>query len=209
MKGSLFVVACLQVTAAVASCLPVDFEVPQISIQDEDVNVEVTGITFDKSCDAKKIAVINKELSYAKGMANIAAANIRGQNDLYYASFFSAALRATPNFERDMKDIFKRASELMTQKVNAYPMTFACNNGESLCKKNQYAAFVRDRSKLINFCDVFFDPKKSSVADPSLPAADRLKECKTMTIRQAHRSLAAVIVHELMHTSYASGSSDV
>jgi hypothetical protein len=54
-----------------------------------------------------------------------------------------------------------------------------------------------DKFKNMNFCETFFNEPMM------IGTKERMKECDSMTLREAQRTLSATLIHELTHTKTA------
>lgn len=149
----------------------------------------------DKSCDKHK-ATIEEEMQLAEDMA--AAANKDVEKGDYFKEFFAQSLRASPTFKDDTSQVFGKITQMISGTNEEYIFVVTCNDKTKFCQNPSYYAHMGDEKKTMNFCDRFF------TSDGEIrPTNDREKDCKSLTLREAHRSKAAVLVHELTHTRYA------
>lgn len=79
-----------------------------------------------------------------------------------------------------------------------YVFVVTCKSDSNFCKNKNYYAHMGDDRRTLTLCDQFF------ATDGDIKATnDRANECDSMTLREAHRSKAALLVHEMTHTRYA------
>lgn len=83
--------------------------------------------------------------------------------------------------------------------------TVTCDGNRRMCRNPNYVASMTDignGDRNMNFCDQFFTHPEIK------PAKDRLGECETISLREAHRTRAAMIVHETTHTRFVMHGND-
>jgi hypothetical protein len=149
----------------------------------------------DNGCDAHK-AVIEEEMQLASDMATAASQDVEKGD--YFKNFFAGVLRDAPTFKDETSQSFGKISDMISGTNNDYVFVVTCKPDSKFCKNPSYYAHMGDDRKTLNFCDRFF------ATDGEIKATnDRAKECDSMTLREAHRSKAALLVHEMTHTRYA------
>ncbi|KAH3948791.1 hypothetical protein HBI56_121730 [Parastagonospora nodorum] len=116
----------------------------------------------------------------------------------YFKNFFAQSLRDAPAFRDETSQVFGKITQMMSGTEELYIFAVTCDNDTKFCRKQSYYAHMGDDRRTMNFCDRFF------ATDGDIKATnDRAKECDSMTLREAHRSKAALLVHETTHTRYA------
>jgi hypothetical protein len=149
----------------------------------------------DNTCDNHK-AVIEEEMQLASDMATKASEGVEKGD--YFKNFFAQSLRDAPAFRDETSQVFGKITQMMSGTDELYIFAVTCDNDTKFCRKQSYYAHMGDDRKTMNFCDRFF------ATDGEIKATnDRAKECDSMTLREAHRSKAALLVHETTHTRYA------
>lgn len=149
----------------------------------------------DSSCDAHK-AIIEEEMQLASDMATSASKDVEKGD--YFKNFFAESLRNTPTFKDETSQVLGKISQMISGTNEEYVFVVTCKSDSKFCKNKAYYAHMGDDRRTLNFCDQFFAP------DGDIKATnDRTKECDSMTLREAHRSKAALLVHEMTHTRYA------
>ena len=78
-----------------------------------------------------------------------------------------------------------------------YVFVVTCQQTSRFCSQADYYAHMGDDRKTMNFCDIFFTDGEIKGTN------DRKKDCQTMDLKEAHRSKAAILVHEMTHTRFA------
>jgi hypothetical protein len=149
----------------------------------------------DKSCEKHK-AIIEEEMQLASDMATAASKDV-GKGD-YFKNFFAESLRDSPNFKVETSYVFGKISQMISGTNEEYIFVVTCDDKTKFCQNPSYYAHMGDEKKTMNFCDRFFTKDGETK-----PTNDRVNECKSMTLREAHRSKAALLVHETTHTRYA------
>ncbi|KAH4847848.1 hypothetical protein HBI46_091460 [Parastagonospora nodorum] len=125
------------------------------------------------------------------------AASMDVETGDYFKNFFAEGLRDTPAFKDDTSQIFGKISQMISG-TSEYVFAVTCDNKSKFCQNPSYYAHMGDEKERLNFCDQFFT-KEGQIR----PTNDRVNECKSMTLREAHRSKAALLVHEMTHTRSA------
>lgn len=149
----------------------------------------------DDSCDAHK-AIIEEEMQLASDMATLANKNVEKGD--YFKEFFAQTLRDTPTFKDETSETFGKMSQMISGTNEEYVFVVTCIPDTTLCKNKAYYAHMSDDKKTMNFCNIFF------ATDGDIKGTnDRANQCDSLTLREAHRSKAAALVHELTHTRYA------
>lgn len=149
----------------------------------------------DSSCDAHK-AIIEEEMQLASDMATSASRDVEKGD--YFKNFFAESLRNTPTFKDETSQVLGKISQMISGTNEEYVFVVMCKSDSKFCKNKAYYAHMGDDRRTLNFCDQFF------ASDGDIKATnDRTKECDSMTLREAHRSKAALLVHEMTHTRYA------
>ncbi|KAH4220839.1 hypothetical protein HBI25_051500 [Parastagonospora nodorum] len=126
------------------------------------------------------------------------AANKDIEKGDYFENFFAKSLRDSPTFKDDTSQVFKKITQMISGTNEEYIFVVTCDDKTKFCQNPSYYAHMGDEKKTMNFCNQFFT-KDGEIK----PTNDREKDCKSLTLREAHRSKAAVLVHELTHTRYA------
>jgi hypothetical protein len=148
----------------------------------------------DDSCDANK-AIIEEELQLASDMALATSKDIEKGD--YYKTMFAQSLRSEPTFKKTTARVFDTISGMLSGTKGDYSLVVTCHPSK-FCDNPSYYAYMGDEKKTLNFCETFFE-----TTGPISGTSDREKECDSMTLREAHRSKAALLIHEMTHTKYA------
>ncbi|KAH7380166.1 SGNH hydrolase-type esterase domain-containing protein [Pyrenochaeta sp. MPI-SDFR-AT-0127] len=115
----------------------------------------------------------------------------------YYQNFFAASLRSQPTFKDEIAESFTKISNMASGTNQEYIFEVTCKPSK-FCSDPSYYAHMGDDRQTMNFCDSFFAPTGEIKG-----TNDRTQDCQSMTLKEAHRSKAAVLVHEMTHTRYA------
>lgn len=148
----------------------------------------------DTSCDQSKQSLLQDEMQYAVEMAQAAEANV--QSGVYYDTFFAESLRQNPQFASDAAESFKKIGLMASGTNKEYEFQVTCDNKSRGCAKLGWIAHMNDNSKIMNFCNKFFN-------FPQISNTKNLLDTCNMDLRSAQRTRSAIIVHECTHTSYA------
>ena len=149
----------------------------------------------DDGCNKHK-AIIEEEMQLAEDMAT--AANKDVEKGDYFKNFFAQSLRDSQTFIDDTSQVFGKITQMISGTNEEYIFVVTCNDRTKFCENPSYYAHMGDETKTMNFCSRFFT-KNGEIK----PTNDREKDCESLTLREAHRSKATVLVHELTHTRYA------
>ncbi|KAJ9480771.1 hypothetical protein VN97_g12756 [Penicillium thymicola] len=147
----------------------------------------------DGSCSRKQVQELYKEFTKARSMAREAQLHI--QKDGYFNTFFAAENR-DPSYA---SEVYGRISEMIGGN-GGYHFEVTCNNKRESCQPSQKGDMniaAMSTKGVMNICDAFLDHKHIKSTE------EREKECGSMSVREAHHSRAAVLLHESSHTSYA------
>lgn len=144
----------------------------------------------DGSCGQAEMMAIRTEFRYARDMAK--EAQKRVQFEGYYDRFIPEEVRDPAK----ATEIFGRIAELLGGN-GGHHFYVVCHPNTEICSDPDMLASMNDKEKTMNLCPQFFTDTRI------VPAKDRLNECGTMTLREAHRSRAVILIHECTHTNYA------
>ncbi|KAF2126194.1 hypothetical protein P153DRAFT_388939 [Dothidotthia symphoricarpi CBS 119687] len=127
-------------------------------------------------------------------MASAASKDV--EKGKYYTDLFANTLRQRPGFKDEISQSFAKISSMASGTDPNYVFVVTCDVSSEFCQRG-YIAHMGDDRKTMNFCDKFFTLAEIKGTN------DRAKDCQTMDLRDAHRSKAAILVHEMTHTRYA------
>jgi hypothetical protein len=148
----------------------------------------------DGSCSREMVKAILHEIGIARDMAREAQTHL--QKDDYYDKFFPQAQRDDSEFKDHVTTIFGRVAEMLNGRSgNNFLIT--CKKNAKRCQDPDYIAGMGKKAPVLNFCPTFLTHLEL------ISASVRKSECKYMTHREAHRTRAAIILHEVTHTIYA------
>ena len=97
----------------------------------------------------------------------------------------------------------------MADGTSGYDLQVTCIEDQKNCVKRKWTAYMNDGKKTMNFCSTFFAPGTAQ-ANGEIPyqaTQDLLNNCN-MNLREAQWGKASILLHELTHTGYATGSSE-
>ncbi|KAJ5884631.1 mutanase [Penicillium taxi] len=152
-----------------------------------------------KTCSTAQKSLALTELAYAVDVATATAADL--QSGIYYETFFASSVRNEANFASDTAETFTRIAKMLAGSASDYQVTYSCNDNTKFCEMSNYKAHMSDRKRTLNFCTAFFAANPST--NDIMSTQSRLSDCDSINLRQAHRSRAVVLLHEMTHTSYA------
>ncbi|KAL6229273.1 SGNH hydrolase-type esterase domain-containing protein [Aspergillus navahoensis] len=138
------------------------------------------------------------EFGYAIEMAKEAQKS--PSNDGYANTFFSSNVVADM-FDSKAKELFGRVASMLSDKS----ISITCDANAVMCQTADKHVLVGmdGVNKQMNVCPEFLTHSDFA------PTADRLDQCDSLDLRRVLRTGAAVIFHEVLHTSYAmSGEQD-
>jgi hypothetical protein len=150
----------------------------------------------DSRCDVHR-AVIEEELQLASDMALAASKDV--EKGKYYENMFGPTSRQSPTFADEVKQTFEQIAKMVTGDDPANRLEVTCDPNSRFCKQSSFMAHMSDAKMIMNFCNQFFATSSEIKGTNSREKDD----CQSMTLREAHRSKAAVLVHELTHTRAA------
>lgn len=85
-----------------------------------------------------------------------------------------------------------------------YQFVVTCNDATNFCTGG-YLAHMGDEKQTMNFCDAFFQyrpiPTHQDRVSPFAKSA--LNECGSEDLRYFQHAKAAILIHEVTHTTYA------
>ncbi|KAI0903972.1 SGNH hydrolase [Ustulina deusta] len=145
---------------------------------------------------------IKTEMAWAHAMAKAAAE--KPEDSSYYKHFFSQALRDDSGFAAKIKTRFSRMTSMLSGINGEYQFVVTCNDGTNFCTGG-YLAHMGDEKQTMNFCDAFFQyrpiPTHQDRVSPFAKSA--LNECGSEDLRYFQHAKAAILIHEVTHTTYA------
>jgi hypothetical protein len=150
----------------------------------------------DPRCDAHR-ALIEEELQLASDMALAASKDV--EKGSYYENMFGPTSRQRTEFKGEVKQTFEQIAKMVTGDDPTNPLEITCDPQSRFCKQKTYMAHMSDSKRIMNFCDQFF-ATGSEIKGTNAREKD---DCQSMTLREAHRSKASVLVHEMTHTRAA------
>ncbi|KAL8848126.1 MAG: hypothetical protein Q9221_006846 [Calogaya cf. arnoldii] len=165
--------------------------------------------------------LIKTELKNAKRISTYGHDHIDDNSDdtkHYLEAFVSENLRKIGNnyIVEQLQKEYGNGADILGDS-NKYTVKVTCDNNSDKCKKGYYA-HMNDRTKTMNICDAWFDPKGTPAEklDPPAPylekTEDIVKTCKKetetkfKTLENFWAGKAQALLHEVTHTKYFTGS---
>ncbi|KAI9149590.1 lysine-specific metallo-endopeptidase domain-containing protein [Paramyrothecium foliicola] len=157
----------------------------------------------EDSCGGDKKEILEKELERARDMAD--KAKDFKTDSPYYKNLISKLHQDLGDgFAGEMRKGFERIHEMLQSDDGAYYTWITCNSNTEFCQDPNYYAHMNDIERHMNFCDRFF-----SDDSPMRPTEEVLDKCDDIDLRAAHRTRAALIIHECTHTKFAMVDTDL
>jgi hypothetical protein len=190
--------ACLHALLSHAGSIPAHPKHNEVhALQRREFNIDPA------TCSQEKRDTLTIELGNARLMAR-EAKSIK-LDSIYYEKLISDFhQKMGEGFLSEIKAGFARIEEMLEQFTGNYPIWITCENDSRLCQEENYFAHMNDNNRNMNFCDRFFDPKQKIRS-----TNDVIDDCKTIDLRDAHWTRAAVIIHECSHTEFAMLDTDL
>ncbi|KAJ5824724.1 hypothetical protein N7447_007064 [Penicillium robsamsonii] len=152
----------------------------------------IWGGTGKAVCDADQRPKILREFRFAILMAKLAQENVQPWD--YYEIFFSEGVRNKENFAQTASVVYE-AVVSMLQGSSSFGLQVTYDNGANPCKKvkSPDLTYTNAGKKTVNICEGFFQMEETSLRYIHPPKS----------IKDAHRTRAAILVHEMTHSMFA------
>jgi hypothetical protein len=163
---------------------------PTVVLEEGD-KAETVHWSPEYPCSESMMDIISLELGYAREMAYAARDHLL--KDGYYNTFIAQVVREREGFQSHAEGIYSRVGQMLN---GNYAQVMVTCRETKRCQqsKGQYVASMTPTSLTLNFC------KQFETTTELAPTKERLGQCDSMTMRQAHRSRSTVLLHEMTHT---------
>ncbi|CAM1501517.1 Fc.00g035010.m01.CDS01 [Cosmosporella sp. VM-42] len=163
--------------------------------EEPDAHLEAVVSFPDRTCTDDQKVIISKEAQYAIEIAVETSKNL--QRGVYFDEFFDTESRAHEDFAANTARVYDNIAMLLSG-TTRYKVKATCNAESLYCAKNNWYAHMNDRDTKVNFCKKLWGDTRLGTTENLLSTC---KE-KTPDLRDAQRTYAGLLIHEMTHTSF-------